>query len=90
MTKEHAVFIPRVFLSGFLKLMLSLPVLWISMDVLEKIIIYRLLSGFPQRDQFLARILGFVEVIKFGFLLLSVLIPSVLLTVTRKRPEKNI
>lgn len=79
----------RLLTASVRKVILSLPVVWILMDFIENIIIYHLLSGFPLRDHFLAGILGFVTVTKFGFLLLSILIPSILLAVLRKLPART-
>lgn len=54
---------------------LILPVLWIASDIIENVIIYSLLSSYPNRLDVLAGMLGYVSSVKFGLLFLSIIAP---------------
>lgn len=80
--------IERISLSPFLgKAIIVLPFIWISLDLLENLIIFKLLSEFPIRNYFLGTILGFVTATKFGLLFLSILVPPLIFVFARKKHE---
>lgn len=58
------------------KILVIVPIIWLVHDLLENMIVFRLLSDFPTRNDFLAGILGFITAAKFVLLFLSILIPS--------------
>jgi len=77
--------VERISLSNFLtKAIIALPFIWLGFDLLENSMVFTLLSGFPNRIDFLAGILGFVTAAKFGLLLLSILVPPVFLVFGKK------
>jgi hypothetical protein len=69
----------------------ALPILWLSMDLVENAIIFRLLDNFPVTNHALAGSLGFVTITKFTLLLLSILAPTALITLRnlRRRVSTN-
>lgn len=75
---------PRSALSPkFVKFATIVPVLWLLTDLGENAIVYTLLSRFPERNDALAGMLGFVTDAKFALLVASVVVPAVLLRVMR-------
>lgn len=58
--------------------LLWLPFLWFASDLVENAVIFILLSKFPSQSKPLASSLGFITIIKFGLLLLSIFMPSLL------------
>jgi hypothetical protein len=58
-------------------LLAAVPAAWFGMDVLENAIVYRLLDSFPNRNEFLAGILGYITLTKFSLLLISISIPVI-------------
>lgn len=65
--------------------LISLPFFWFAFDLLENAIIFTILAKFPDKHELLASSLGFITVIKFSLLLLSILTPSLLFIVANKR-----
>ena len=63
----------------------ALPILWISMDFIENAIIFRLLHKYPVKYDALAGMLGYITIIKFSLLLLTILVPTVLMTISNMR-----
>jgi hypothetical protein len=57
--------------------LIVIPITWFAFDMIENVIVFRLLSDFPSRNEFLAGILGFGTVIKFSLLLISLVAPLV-------------
>lgn len=56
--------------------MVALPMIWFCSDMVENAIIFHLLSKYPVRNQALAGTLGYITIIKFTLLLLSILAPT--------------
>ncbi|MFB9864908.1 hypothetical protein [Rufibacter immobilis] len=67
------------------KAFISLPFLWLGFDLIENAVIFTILSGFPHRYYFLASSLGSITIVKFGLLFLSILTPSLFLTLGKKK-----
>lgn len=57
-----------------------LPIVWLAMDFVENLTIYRLLDLFPIRNKALAGFLGYITITKFTLLLLSIVVPTALIT----------
>jgi len=66
--------------------LIGLPFAWFASDLAENAIIFTILSLFPAENAFLASSLGFVTVTKFGLLLLSIVVPSLLIIVAKRSP----
>jgi hypothetical protein len=67
----------RYAISPYLKLLLLVfPTIWFVSDMAENATVYRLLSDQPQRNIFLAGILGYITLLKFSLLLISILTPA--------------
>ena len=64
---------------------INLPIFWFLSDLVENAVIFNILSKFPSQSEFLGSSLGFITVIKFGLLLLSILTPSVLFLFAKKK-----
>jgi hypothetical protein len=62
----------------------ALPMIWLGTDLLENGIVYYLLDEFPMKHNFLANTLGYITLVKFIFLVLSVLAPAII-TMLRKQ-----
>lgn len=62
-----------------------LPGLWLVADLLENAIVYTLLSRFPERHEVVAGSLGFVTVMKYGLLILSIVLPIYFFVVANNR-----
>ncbi len=60
------------------------PFIWFATDMLENAIVFTLLLQFPARNDFLGSILGFVTVLKFSLLLLSIAGPAIVMVAFRK------
>jgi hypothetical protein len=60
--------------------LMIVPVLWLSMDFIENAIIFNLLNHFPVKNYTLAGSLGYITITKFSLLLLSILAPTVMIT----------
>jgi hypothetical protein len=74
----------RITVSKFLlTVLMSLPFLWLGSDLLENAITFSILSDFPEHN-LLASALGFATATKFGFILLSIFAPSLLLIFARR------
>lgn len=66
--------------------LIGLPILWFASDLTENAIIFTILSLFPVENALLAGSLGFVTLTKFGLLLLSIVVPSLLIVVAKRSP----
>lgn len=68
----------RAALPNKLRLAIALvPITWFCFDLLENFIVFTLLDTFPSRNEILASVLGYVTVLKFTLLLLSISIPAI-------------
>lgn len=67
--------------------LIGLPFFWFAFDLIENAVIFNILSKFPTQSEFLAGSLGFITVIKFGLLLLSIFTPSLLFIFIQKSEE---
>jgi hypothetical protein len=67
------------------KVLIRLSFFWFAFDMLENAVIFNMLSKFPSQNEFLGSSLGFITVIKFGLLMLSILMPSLLFIFANKR-----
>lgn len=65
--------------------LINLPIFWFVSDLLENTVIFNILTKFPSQNEFLGSSLGFITVIKFGLLLLSILTPSFLFLFAKKK-----
>lgn len=75
----------RVALSaGLRKLLLAIPAIWFSADMLENIIVYTLIAQFPAQNDLLGGSVGYVTVAKFSLLLLSIAGPAILIVARRR------
>lgn len=61
-----------------------LPIAWFASDMLENSIVFLLLSQFPERNEPLANVLGYVTATKFGLLLFSLVLPALVSVVLSK------
>ena len=68
-----------------------IPVTWISMDFVENAIVFSLLDQYPAKNHFLAGSLGYITLIKFTLLLLSIIAPAAIIAfnIFRKRVNVN-
>lgn len=71
------------------KVLISLSFFWFALDMLENVVIFNILSKFPSRNEIFGSSLGFITVIKFGLLMLSILMPSLLFIFAKKREINN-
>ena len=70
--------------NNFTKLLIWLPILWLASDLLENTIIFYILTIFPTKNEILGGSLGFITVMKFGLLLLSIFAPSIIYILFKK------
>ncbi len=76
----------RVTIPKYLEnVLINIPIFWFVSDLLENAVIFNILTKFPSQNEFLGSSLGFISVIKFGLLMLSILVPSLLLLFAKKR-----
>jgi hypothetical protein len=70
---------------------MAVPILWLSMDFIENAIIFNLLNDYPVKHYVLAGSLGYITITKFSLLLLSILGPTLLITLhnMRRRVSTN-
>lgn len=68
----------------FFKIAGLLPWIWFGFDMLENVTVFYLLSEFPKQHPFIAGSLGWITVIKFVLLFLSLFVPASLLLLARK------
>lgn len=61
--------------------LMAIPVFWLSMDLIENTVIFNLLNNFPVKKCVLAGFLGYITITKFSLLLLSILAPTLMITV---------
>lgn len=66
-------------------ILMAVPVLWLSVDFIENAIIFNLLNNFPVKHNLLAGSLGYITITKFSLLLLSILAPTLLITLHNMR-----
>jgi hypothetical protein len=59
-------------------ILVFIPIMWFSFDMVENAIVYHILDIYPMRKEWLASILGYVTIVKFALLLLSVAIPALI------------
>lgn len=72
--------------SSWRVVLLSVPFAWFSLDMIENLSIFAILSDFPQRNVLLSSYLGFVSVAKRYTMFGSLLLPLfVLILVTARR-----
>lgn len=67
------------------KVLIRLSFLWFAFDMLENVVVFNILTKFPSQNEFLGSSLGFITLLKFGLLLLSILMPSLLFLFANKR-----
>ena len=85
--------INRTNLTGAFKIVLSaVPIVWLSLDFIENAMIYNLLDKYPAKNHLLAGSLGYITIVKFSMLLLSILLPTTFITFynIRKRVSSNV
>jgi hypothetical protein len=63
--------------------MRRMPLLWFATDMIENGVIYVLLAAYPTEHPLLAGLLGYVTVSKFGLLLGSLAVPTVVYIASR-------
>lgn len=68
----------------FFKIAGLLPWIWFGFDMLENATVFYLLSEFPKQHPLIAGSLGWITVIKFVLLFLSLFVPASLLLLARK------
>jgi len=73
-----------------IRILTALPIIWLACDMVENGVIYYLLNDFPERHNLLAGILGYLTIIKFVFLLLSVAMPALSTLFKKSRLTKAI
>lgn len=66
-----------------------IPVFWFVSDMIENTVIYFLLTSFPEKNYFLASILGPISILKYGFLLLSIVFPTITFVAFRKTENQQ-
>ncbi len=64
-----------------------LPFIWFGAVMVENAIVFTLISQFPSENNLLGAIVGFVTVVKFSLLLLSIASPAILLVFLKKEPQ---
>ena len=67
-----------------------IPVTWIGMDFIENAIIFNLLDQYPVKNHFLAGSLGYITLIKFTLLLLSIIAPATIIAFNNFRKRVNV
>lgn len=67
-----------------------LPIVWIGTDFIENAVIFNLLDQYPTKNQFLAGSLGYITIIKFTLLLLSILSPTAVIFLNNFRKRVNV
>lgn len=65
--------------------LISLPFVWFAFDMVENAVVFHILSNFPSKSWGIAGWLGYITTMKFGLLLLSILVPSVLFILGKKK-----
>jgi hypothetical protein len=72
-------------------ILITIPILWLTMDFFENAIIFNLLNKYPAKNFLLAGSLGYLTITKFSLLLLSILAPTILIAYhnIRKRVNAN-
>lgn len=80
----HFVAERRPMTPGLRRTLKALPMVWFASDMLENAMVFHLLDQFPVENPPLGKLLGLVTVLKFGLLLTSLGLPT-LLTVRRPR-----
>jgi len=68
-----------------IKFLISLSFFWFAFDMLENVVIFNILTKYPSQNELLGSSLGFITVTKFGLLMLSILMPSLLFIFAKKR-----
>jgi hypothetical protein len=67
------------------KVLIRVSFFWFAFDMLENAVIFNILTKFPSQNELLGSSLGFITVLKFGLLLLSILMPSLVFLFANKR-----
>ena len=67
------------------KVLIRVSFFWFAFDMLENVVIFNILTKFPSQNELLGSSLGFITVLKFGLLLLSILMPSLVFIFANKR-----
>lgn len=77
---------------AFKTILIAIPILWLGLDFIENTIIFNLLDTFPVKNLLLAGALGYVTIVKFSLLLLSILLPTTFISLHnfRKRVSTNV
>lgn len=70
--------------------LIGLPIFWFASDLVENAVIFSILSKFPSQSEILASSLGYITTTKFGLLLLSLFIPSLLFIFSKKKAPEPI
>lgn len=68
-------------------ILIGLPVFWFTFDLIENAVIFSILSDFPNQSKVLASSLGYITAMKFGLLLFSIFMPSLLFIFAKKLDE---
>lgn len=64
--------------------LIALPFLWLASDLIENTVVFSILSIFPRENGLLSGALGYITVVKFTLLFLSIVTPSLLFLFRRK------
>jgi hypothetical protein len=71
-------------------MLMALPFIWFSSDMLENIIVFTLIEQFPAENALLGGILGFVTVTKFALLLLTIVAASLSSVLYRQKESPSL
>lgn len=75
----------RIIIPKYLEnILIGLPFFWFASDLIENAVIFSLLFNYPSQSIFLASSLGYITVMKFGLLLISIFTPSLLIIFAKK------
>lgn len=72
----------------FRMILIFAPSLWFLSDMTENSVIYFLISQYPEKNIFLAELLGPITNLKFTLLLGSIALPAIFYALFRKKVEK--
>lgn len=69
-------------------LLVVLPIIWLLSDIFENILTFTLISQFPRPTNIIGGFIGYVTVIKFSLLFLSLFLPLVVYSLFRSQATK--
>ncbi|MEQ8809793.1 MAG: hypothetical protein RIE59_12045 [Imperialibacter sp.] len=68
-------------------ILIGFPFFWFASDLIENVVVFKILDSFPNQSEFLGNYLGLITTLKFGLLTFSIFMPLLMMLFARKNSD---